>query len=203
MPLTALTTSANVKTSLDINGTGDDSRIVLLIAEVSADVQKYCGRTFYDAAYTELRDGLDWKVLQLAEPPVRTTPISLWVSRAIPRVYDVTTKLIEGTDYVLDATTGRVTRLGGDSLVFPCGAQTVKATYDGGFAAVPADLERAVIEVISVKLQKGKNKLYHVLSENRGDGDVQFASDNAAIGRFDWPIDSKRVFDSYVITRWE
>lgn len=190
-----LATLANVKTTLGITSAGDDARINLIIPAVSAWVRTFCGRTFDSATYTDHLDGGDRAKIFLEEPPVGSIT-SLHVSTAWPRVYGASQLLVLDTDYTLeDGPAGIVARASGR---FPEGPRTVKVVYAGGYSAVPTDLERAVIEVVSVKLQKAKTQTYHLAGENRGDGAVSFID---TISQHDVPMHALKVFEAFRLRR--
>lgn len=186
-----LSTRANVKLALALSTDGDDQRIDALLASETAEVQSYCGTLFFSASYTHDMDGSGTDQMILRERPVASVT-SLYVSLDAPRVYDATT-LVASSLYVLDQQAPIIKRIDGG--FFPEGPRTVRAIYAAGYATIPSDLERAVIECISVKLAKGKSSGYHVLSENRGDGNVSFVPDG--VMRHDWPLSALAVFNRY------
>ena len=187
-----LTTRANVKTALDISGTAQDDRIDALLAQVTDDIQSYCDRTFALGSglteYPEVR-GYPLHSVQLDRFPV-VSVTSLHFSNEWPRVYDSTTLLTEGTDFVVDEDSGLVRFV---CSKYPTGlaARAVKVVYDGGYSTIPADLERAAIELIAVKLAKGANQSYHVTSRAAGDGSI------SGIRFDDWTDAMRRVCDRY------
>lgn len=169
-----LTTRASFKTAWNITKTDDDSRIDALLAQVTDLFQSLCDRQFYAAEVTEYPRilGVPLSRVFLARTPVTTPLTALYLSWSWPRVYDATTLLVEGTDYVVDEETGTVefvspTWYSGKSRI-----RAIQATYTGGYSTIPGDLERAAQEVLGVKLDKAKGHLYHVLSESRADGSI-------------------------------
>ena len=189
---TYLTTSANVKTALKISTSDDDARIALLLTSVTKWVQNYTRRILINGSVTDLGDGKDSDSYVLKDYPV-TAVSHVYNSLDVPRVYTTATELTVATQYVLEASKGILKRVDGG--VFKGGPQSVKVEYTAGYASVPEDLERAAIEVISVKLVKGKNQSYHLAGENRGEGSVTYAADT--ISRHDIPFHALQVFDFY------
>lgn len=187
-----LSTLANVKLALDIDGTADDERINALLASVTVWAESYCDRKFVSASRTEYLNGHDHAVLNLPSPPV-TALTSVHVSTTWPRAYGSAELLVNGTEYLLtqNQNTAQLWRAGG---TWPDGPETVKVIYTSGYTTIPADLERAAIEIITVKLQRGKHQSYHVAGENRGDGSVTYSP---AIALHDIPIHAKQVLDQY------
>lgn len=191
-----LTTRANVKTALKIDGTDDDARIDALVAQVTDEWQTYCGRVFAQDTLTEYPDvlGNPLRAVFLARPPVASIT-SIHISTALPRVYDSTTLLVEGTDFEVDSNTG-IVEFATSRSVNGLSRKMVRAIYLGGYATVPGDVERAVIEVIAAKLAKGRDQQYHLTSKAAGDGSL------SGIRFDDWTDDAMRVMDKYRIRRF-
>ncbi|MDX1388946.1 MAG: hypothetical protein R3344_07130 [Acidobacteriota bacterium] len=186
-----LTTRANVKTAFDIGGTDDDDRIDLLLGAVTDWAKEFCRREFFNATYTEYKHakGAYATGLLLDEFPVSSVT-TVHVSTDLPRVYDSTTLLTADEDYLVDEAAGILYRVDGST--FPQDIRSVKVVYVAGYSTVPGDLERAAIELIGVKLFKGKGKMYHLTTEQRvGEGMVQ------GIRFDDAPDDCLRVFERY------
>lgn len=181
MPVpTDFTSAAAVKVALNLPSTsGDDANIAALVPQATAwllremDRPKFfqnhtAGTATDETAFLRVHEGGSDRLFLPRYPAVTIT--SLWVSTTIPRVYDATTLLTDGTHYLLDADLGVVYRVGSD---WPDVPLAVKAVYNGGYAAVPAEMERAAQELIAFWLQKGKNQLYHLTGTQLGDGQVE------------------------------
>jgi hypothetical protein len=67
---TDLTTLANVKSWLNVNGVGDDGLLSRLIASQSRYIQAWIGRELIPATKREVRDGTGTPVIMLGESPV-------------------------------------------------------------------------------------------------------------------------------------
>lgn len=111
---------------------------------------------------------------QLQHPPIALPMTALYLSRALPRVYDATTLLVEGTDFFVNSDSGWV------DLTFPAYLghvqQAIRAVYRGGYASsddVPGALRSIAVEVVSAKWKKRKAGQYHLTSESLGDGSIQ------------------------------
>lgn len=186
-----LVTVADVKTALNIPGSGEDARLALLVTQTSAEVEKFCRRVFAQSTLTEYPrlQGTQAEYISLARPPVTKPITSLYISTALPRVYDASTLLVEGTDFFVDSDSGVI------RLVHPVAAavldEAAKVVYQGGFATIPADLARAVVELIAAKLVKGREKQYHLASTTSPEGAV------GGIRFDDLTPDAERILESY------
>ena len=183
--------SAEVKTRLKISGTDDDARITALITAVTAYIDGEIGGNHHAAAITDdvrYYDGRGRLHLVLRGGPWDADPSSVHVSTDIPRVYDAGTLLDTSTAYILDAELGSLHRVDGQR--WASGPKTIKIVITHGESA-PADLKQAAIEIIQVKLVKGKEKQYHVTGERQGEGQIN-------IRAADVPAHAQRVIDRYV-----
>lgn len=167
-----LTTRDAFKLSWGITRSDDDARIDALLAQVTTLFETTCGRGFALAQVTEYPRILGHYLRRvfLARPPYQAMT-SLHLSTSVPRVYDSTTLLVEGTDYIVEESSGIVEFQSPREVCGPL-MKVVRAIYTGGYDPIPSDLERAAQEVIGVKLDKGKGHLYHVLNESRADGSI-------------------------------
>lgn len=185
---------ADYKTMFGIATVEDDARIDLLIDSVTGEIQSFTGRTLFAGTFSEFLDGGSSDTLRLKETPIKLsgpTP-QVWATSSAPRIYDSTTLLVFGTDYLIDGALLR--RFNG---VWPDGFQTVKSTYDGAYATIPTLLQRAAAEIVDVKLKKAKGSLYHVLSENRGDGLLNLGGSSSPTNPYDWPIGALKVIEQF------
>lgn len=171
-----LTTRAAFKAAVEIQGTRYDAAIDAMLPQVTDMLQTLCDRTFAQAAgiveYPYIR-GNPIMRLFLKRPPVSVALTSFYLSWSWPRVYDATTILVEGTDFVVEESTGIVELVvprffSGDGTLL----KAAKVTYTGGFATIPGDIERAAQEVMDAKLQKAFGHQYHLTSASREDGSV-------------------------------
>jgi hypothetical protein len=188
-----LTTRANFKTAWSISTTEHDARIDALLPQVTKLCQTYCGRTFFETSATEYPSFLSRyaTMLPVKNPPI-TAITSLHLSLDIPRVYDATTVLVEGTDFIVSEEGQWIEFVAPRCLnVSGTLAKSARLIYTGGYAVIPGDLERAAQEIIGVKLLKGSGKLYHFLGESRDDGSM------AGIRFDDVTPSALAVMDSY------
>lgn len=192
----ALVTLATVQTELAIEDGGDDARINKLIPAVSRDVEDYCKRELKTATgLVEVLDGSGLDSIAVRRPPINTLT-SVHMTTAVPRVFDAD-HLIDADKYEFDADAGIVWLI--DGRWFLEGRNSVRVEYDGGLwsttSEVPEDVQRAVVEIIQVKLSKGKEKQYHLTSEGREGGSL------GGIRFDDIPDHAREVLDRYRLRR--
>lgn len=143
---TAFCTVAQVRGYLGDVPAEEDTRLDDVVSWVSGYIRKRCGRFILERSITRLLDGEAYHVIVLPEYPIaESAVIEVWESTTIPRVYDATTLLVEGTDYFVDRESGRLWRIGGR---WPFGPHTVKVSIDKvGEASVPAELNGAAVRM--------------------------------------------------------
>lgn len=139
-----LVTLEEARTQLGISGLETDAVLSFLISSISADVEAACERTFASAAGSETLTGIDgytilparWPVTAVASLSVNGTAVSASTG------YDV-----EG--YYIDS---NVVRLRFRRLYR---RDVVAITYTAG-SAIPADLKRAVLQLIALAFEERK-----------------------------------------------
>lgn len=177
-----LVTLASMKTALEFP-TADTSRdavLSLLITEVSALVEEYCGRTFGQQTITEFYSGDNTPVLVLNQRPVSAV-VSVWEDDegywgqgGDP--FNADHLLVAGENYALQvdqpdgsSRCGLLHRVNGSwsrpakvdagnlSARAPYGTGNVKVRYTAGSAAVPGAVQLAVRITVSRYLQSLKH----------------------------------------------
>ena len=139
-----LTTYANVKEYLGLTDDNDEDFIGNLITRASDFIAKYCRRIFEAADYTEYHDGTSNKSICLKQYPVNSiTSLHDDLNREYGADY-----LIASTDYVIDEDAGILTL---DGYRFGVGLKNIKVVYNAGYETIPANLEQACIELVSMK----------------------------------------------------
>ncbi len=169
------TSLADVKTALTITQSGDDTNIDALRPQVDDLILQLMLRPkFFENGsdvkeYPWVREKTAAILLDRYPNGVITT---IHESEDIPRVYDATTLLAAGTDYLLDADRGIVYKMAG---TWATAEQAVQVDYDGGYVdlAPPDSLVRAAQMIIAAMLQKGKDRIYHATGTELGDGKLQ------------------------------
>jgi hypothetical protein len=167
-----LTTRSAVKAAFNIAGATHDAQIDALLPQVTDQFHTYCGRNFIEATVTEYPTPLSSCATMLMPNRVPITAVtSLHWSSAIPRVYDSTTLLVEGTDFFISEE-GHWIEFVAPKSWSQSATKVAKLVYTGGYAAIPGDIERAAQEVIGVKLMKADGKLYHFAGVQQADGNM-------------------------------
>jgi hypothetical protein len=187
-----LTTRANVKAAFDVGGTVQDAQIDLLLPQVTMMFQRRAGWNYFAASVTEYPDIESRRpcILFPDLPPVNAVT-SLHISQGVPHVYDATTQLIEGTDFVVSGD-GRRIELVVPRCIYGPLARSIKLVYDGGYSLVHEDLRRAAEEILITKLKKSENQgVYHLAGYTTGEGSM------SGLRWDDIPIDALATFDLY------
>ena len=144
-----LTTIAAVKQYLKVDQAEDpakyDAELTRLISSVSQQARTATGRALDvpAAQRVETRDGDGRCVLLLAEYPVTAIASVTVDGTAIP----VRPSATESGYVIGDAEIGKLVLVG---YSFTRGVQNVIVTYTAGYAAIPQDLEQAVIELVAL-----------------------------------------------------
>ncbi len=146
-PSRDLTTLANVKAELSITNGASDDILSRYISSASLAAENYCNRVFAVETVSEqflsnhlsrIHGGHRREVLQLARFPLVT----------VTSVTEDDTALTVTTDYLVNSANGQLTRVNGE---FPIGWFDIGITvvYSSGYATIPADLEDAVIRMVT------------------------------------------------------
>lgn len=109
----ALLTLTSLKASLGIadTNTSRDDELTALIADATAQIEKYLGYDPEVTAYTEYADGTGGADLSLNCPPLPVTITGVWED--IDRLFGAETALTAGTDYYQRTTAGSGSGSGG------------------------------------------------------------------------------------------
>jgi hypothetical protein len=155
-----LTTLAAVKDELSITGTASDVTLGRYITSASAAIAQYCNRIF-PAETVKDEFWPDREVYNYQVPGiVPSLQLTRWPTGTVTSVTENGDTLAIGTDYRVDAANGSLIRL--DLMLYPTAwcARPIVATYAGGFAATPADVEDAAIRMVKGRyLAKGRDPL--------------------------------------------
>ena len=190
-----LITLDEYKTSERIESTKDDSRLNTIITSVSALVKTYCGSTIIDHYSTNKVETLniDWgtHVVQLTESPVHTI-----VSVEERDSYKDAYKTLTTTDheYYLDANTDSILRTNGANgyTDWRLGPGSVRVTYKAGYATCPADLQLAVVDLITYY-----HKDEHKARQTMQGASIQNNTSSSQANNVSFPDHIKRVLDLY------
>ncbi len=150
-----LTTLANAKAELGITDSASDVALRRYISSASVAAANYCDRVFVVETVSEqfippqCYPYYSGEILQLARFPII----------AVTSVTEDDTVLVEDTDFSVDYKTGRLVRLASDGVsisVWPIVSITV--VYSAGYTTTPADLEDAVIRMVTQRYSaKGRD----------------------------------------------
>ena len=181
------------KTSEKIESTKDDNRINTLITSVSQLVKTYCGNSIVDHFSSNKTEtfNITWgsNLAQLTESPVNSV-----VSVEERENFSASYTTVPNTEYYLDAATDSVYRVttGGQSKNWPTGPASVRIIYKAGYASCPADLQLAVIDLITYYL-KDEHKARQTLQG----ASIQNNSYSSQRNNVAFPDHIKRVLDLY------
>ena len=143
--MTDLVTLDDVKLWLNITNTNSDDILTEMVTQFSDYVRTYCQRDFDQRTYTESRDGNRASVMMLRNYPV-TSVTSLSINGvSVPAATSVYT-----CGYMFDSS--RLVLQGGS--IFCTGLLNVQIVYQAGYATIPTDLYRAILELISLRYRE-------------------------------------------------
>ena len=197
-----LITLSNYKIAEGIQSTKDDSKIESIIARVSQLVRTYCGNgitTYYNTAVDGTFNNkkletlsINWasNIVQLTESPIVTVH-SVVEREDLSSSY---TTLVENTDYYVDYSTDSIYRVSssGAAKNWANGPGAVKVEYNAGYASCPADLELAVIDLITYYV-----KDEHKARQTIAGASIQNQSSSSQRNNVAFPDHIKRVLDLY------
>ena len=189
-----LITRAEYKESEGIQSTKEDDRIDSLISAVSQLVKTYCNNTFVDYYASNkieyFNNHFNVTSIQLDESPLNTV-VSVKERNGIAADY---TTLVVNSDYYVDASTDSIFRSNGSNgfKYWPLGPGAVEVTYKAGYSACPADLQLAVIDLITYYL---KNE--HKARQTIAGASIQNNASSSQRNNVAFPDHIKRVLDLY------
>jgi Flp pilus assembly protein TadG len=189
-----LITLSNYKIAEGIQSTKDDSKIESIIARVSQLVRTYCGNgitTYHTSAKTETLS-VNWasNIVQLTESPL----VGVTSVKERENLSDSYTTLVENTDYYVDYSTDSIYRVSssGAARNWANGPGAVQVVYTAGYENCPADLELAVIDLITYYV-----KDEHKARQTIAGASIQNQSSSSQRNNVAFPDHIKRVLDLY------
>lgn len=138
-----LTTLDSVKAELGITNNVSDALLRRYISGASEAAAKFCNRVF--AVETVSERFLSWGRFSHRGRPLQ---LARWPLVNLASVTEDNALLALDDDYVVDPSNGQITRRSGNEVSSWCSAN-VTAVYTSGFETVPADLEDAVIRMVT------------------------------------------------------
>ena len=181
------------KISEAIVSTKDDSSINSLIASVSQLVKTYCGSSIVEHYSSNKVEtfSVNWStnLVQLTETPLITV-----VSVEERDDYSSSYTTVPSTEYFADTTLDVIYRVStqGGKKNWPGGPAAVKITYKAGYADCPADLQLAVIDLVTYYL---KNE--HKARQTMQGASIQNITSSSQRDNVAFPDHIKRVLDLY------
>jgi hypothetical protein len=156
-----LTTLDNIKDDLAIpaTDTSSDATLGRFITEQSALVAQYCNQVFAVETVQDViipdRDPYPYQVAgMVAELQLSRWPVASITSVVDQVVTGVSNTLVAGTDFLLDAARGWLTKIDpntGNPTGWAPDQYTIQ--YQAGYATVPADLEMAVLRLVTARFK--------------------------------------------------
>ena len=157
----AFVTLAEVKTQLGISDSSEDDKLEFLVNAATDLIEKYCGRRFIQAQYTdEIYDGENTNRLFVKNYPIDTA--------VAPTVkVDDEAVTVEAVNYPKGII--EIESFANDDL------SNIKITYKGGYllADIPFDLKQAAILMVARARNVSKNS--GIASESVGDYSVTYS----------------------------
>ena len=189
-----LITIDEYKESEGIQSTKEDSRINSLISSVSQLVKTYCNNTFVDYYASNkveyFNNHFNVTSIQVDESPLNTVT-SVKERNGIAADY---TTLVANVDYYVDSSTDSIFRSNGSNgfKYWPLGPGSVEVTYKAGYSECPADLQLAVIDLITYYM-----KDEHKARQTIAGASIQNNASSSQRNNVAFPDHIKRVLDLY------
>tara|TARA_R100001463_G_scaffold38718_4_gene83059 strand:- start:3588 stop:4184 length:597 start_codon:yes stop_codon:yes gene_type:complete len=191
-----LITVQEYKNAEGIVNSKEDSRLDIIVPQVSNLAKKYCGTSFvdyYSSDKTEtfsVSDNFTSTIIVSESPLVSVTSVK---ERS---TYDSSYDTLTTTDYeyYVDTAADAIVRTtkSGAKKAFPQGLGSVQIAYRAGFSAAPSDLKLALFDLVTYYLKdehKERRTIAGATLQNQGTSGVR---DNT-----DFPDHIKRVLDLY------
>ena len=191
-----LITVQEYKNAEGIANAKDDSRLDIIVPQVSNLAKKYCGTSFvdyYSSDKTEtfsVHDNFTSTIVVSESPLVSVTSVK---ERG---TYEASYETLSTSDYeyYVDTAADSIVRTtkSGTKKAFPVGVGSVQIAYRAGFSATPSDLKLALFDLVTYYLKdehKERRTIAGATLQNQGTSGVR---DNT-----DFPDHIKRVLDLY------
>lgn len=191
-----LITVQEYKNAEGIVNAKEDSRLDIIVPQVSNLAKKYCGTSFvdyYSSDKTEtfsVHDNFTSTIVVSESPLVSVTSVK---ERG---TYEASYETLSTSDYeyYVDTAADSIVRTtkSGTKKAFPVGVGSVQIAYRAGFSATPSDLKLALFDLVTYYLKdehKERRTIAGATLQNQGTSGVR---DNT-----DFPDHIKRVLDLY------
>lgn len=180
----ALTTLAKVQAHLKLAAGIDESLLSVLIIAAQKVIERHCDRVFDQTTHTEYYDGNGEQNFFLDQFPIISVTS---INEDAERAYGADTLLVEGTDFLVYKSEGRLRKISEVSgFAFGTGARFLKAelalkiVYSAGYATIPQDLELACNEMVA-HLYRNRGKTSNLASQSVGSWSETYKDKPAAI----------------------
>ena len=191
-----LITVQEYKNAEGIVNAKEDSRLDIIVPQVSNLAKKYCGTSFvdyYSSDKTEtfsVHDNFTSTIVVSESPLVSVTSVK---ERG---TYEASYETLSTSDYeyYVDTAADSIVRTtkSGTKKAFPVGVGSVQIAYRAGYSAAPSDLKLALFDLVTYYLKdehKERRTIAGATLQNQGTSGVR---DNT-----DFPDHIKRVLDLY------
>ncbi|MCS3690943.1 phage head-tail connector protein [Bradyrhizobium elkanii] len=153
-----LASLSDVKDELGVKDNSSNALLQRYLTSASAAVAQYCNRVFPAETMTETfwasRDRGWRKVL----PSVQDLQLSRWPVQSVTSVTENGNALVEDIDFKVNAENGQLVRLNTNGYPRMWPVYPIVVVYTGGFATIPADVEDAVIRMVTKRyVSKGRD----------------------------------------------
>jgi hypothetical protein len=184
-----LITTETYKQAKALTGAKDDERLDLIVSSVNQLVKTYCNNSIMDYAvspYTEFQT-IEYKTncLILTESPVLVVS-EVWERPSATEAY--VQLATDGTEYTLDRRADTLSRVDAN---WPLGVEAIKVVYTAGYTSLPADLNLALIDLVSYYYKEE-----HKVTKQMGSSSIHNPRGTLE-GNIGYPDHIKRVLDLY------
>ena len=194
-------TEAEYRLNAAAGGSDQKANIQAALRDTTTYMERLIGRSIVSrGAVTEYHTipFQSWREsIRLNQYPLLTLT-SVHESCASPRVYDATTLLVNGTDYVYIADTGEIRRLCSSELTtWRWGYRAIKVVYTAGWAQadVPGELKRICLFAATSMLKESALQRWGVSAATDDQGNYQ-----RFIGYL--PPDQLQMLQSYALEKY-
>jgi hypothetical protein len=151
-----LTELQDVKDELGIANNTSDAVLDRYISSASAAAAQYCDRVFQVETVSE--QFFADRPNRMIKGGVKPLQLARWPLVTITSVTEDSTLLVQGTDYLVDAANGQLTRLDSSGLAVYWHPLPLTVVYSAGYNPIPLDVEDAVIRMVTKRyLAKGRD----------------------------------------------
>ena len=191
-----LITVQEYKNAEGIAGQKDDTRLDIIVPQVSDLAKKYCGTSFVDYYSSDKTETFSVSDNFTSTMIVSESPLVSVTSVKERSTYEASYETLSTSDYeyYVDLASDSIVRTtkSGTKKAFPQGMGSVQIAYRAGYSATPKDLKLALFDLVTYYLKdehKERRSIAGASLQNQGTSGVR---DNT-----DFPDHIKRVLDLY------